>query len=255
VKSPSISPLRVFVTIAASLLLLGGPRPPEACRAADAPRAESAQPAAEAAPKKAPYTWRSMFDGKTLKGWKVPRFGGDGEVAVKDGTIVLGMGDPMTGITWTGGLLQNNYEVQLEAKRTQGIDFFATTTFPIGKDSCSFVVGGWAGTVVGLSCVDYYDASDNITSKFMAFKDDQWYAIRIRVSDKKVECWIDDEKMVDLLREGHKFDIRMEVDLCRPFGIATYCTEGVLRNIRVRQLKPEEVAKIAEEAEKEQSRY
>jgi len=196
-----------------------------------------------------------MFDGKTLKGWKVPRFGGDGEVAVKDGTIVLGMGDPMTGITWTGGLLQNNYEVQLEAKRTQGIDFFATTTFPIGKDSCSFVVGGWAGTVVGLSCVDYYDASDNITSKFMAFKDDQWYAIRIRVSDKKVECWIDDEKMVDLLREGHKFDIRMEVDLCRPFGIATYCTEGVLRNIRVRQLKPEEVAKIAEEAEKEQSRY
>ena len=29
---------------------------------------------------KDPFAWRSMFDGKTLKGWKVPQFGGEGEV-------------------------------------------------------------------------------------------------------------------------------------------------------------------------------
>jgi hypothetical protein len=45
------------------------------------------------------------------------------------------------------------------------------------------------------------------------------------------------------------------VDLCRPFGISTYMTEGVLRNLRIRKLKPKEVAAIAKEAEKEQSRY
>ena len=28
-----------------------------------------------------------------------------------------------------------------------GSDFFCTTTFPVGDAFCSFVVGGWSGTV------------------------------------------------------------------------------------------------------------
>ncbi|MFH1922316.1 MAG: DUF1080 domain-containing protein [Planctomycetota bacterium] len=212
--------------------------------------AEKAEKPAKPGKKDDPFAWKSMFDGKTLEGWKVPVFGGDGEVTVKDGTMVLGMGDPMTGITYTGKLPRENYEVQLEAKRTQGIDFFATTTFPVGKDHCSFVTGGWAGTVVGISCVDFYDASDNITTQFLAFDDNKWYKIRIRVSEPKIECWIGEEKMVDLERKGHKFDVRMEVDLCKPFGISSYTTEGVLRNLRIRSLKPEEVAEIKKETEK-----
>jgi len=190
------------------------------------------------------FAWRPLFDGKTLKGWKVPEFGGEGEVKVKKGVIVLGLGDPMTGITYEGELPKVNYEFRMEARRTMGIDFFATTTFPYGDSPCSFVVGGWAGTVVGLSCVDWYDASDNITTKFIAFKDKQWYRIRIRVSEQRIEAWIDDEKMVDLATKGHKFTIRDEVDLCQPFGICTYCTEGQIRKPEIRLLKPEEVAEI-----------
>jgi len=216
-------------------------------------KAEAAKPAKKPPKKKEdPFAWKSMFDGKTLKGWKVPKFGGDGEVSVKDGTIVLGMGNPMTGITYTGKLPKDNYEVTLEAKRTKGIDFFATTTFPVGDNCVSFVTGGWAGTVVGISCVDYYDASDNLTTQFMAFEDNKWYKIRIRVSEPKIECWIGKEKMVDLVRKGHKFDVRMEVDLCKPFGISSYTTEGVVRNIRIRLLKPEEVAAIKKEAREKQ---
>jgi len=196
-----------------------------------------------------PYTWKSLFDGKTLGKWKVPNFGGQSEVVVKDGTIVIGMGDPMTGITWSGPVPRDNYELTLEAKRTKGIDFFATTTFPVADSECSFVVGGWGGTVVGLSCVDYYDASDNFTSQFMAFEDNRWYRIRIRVSKARIECWIDEEKMVDIARKGHKFTIRAECDLCRPLGIATWCTEGVVRNIRIRRLTPEEVAEIEKTTE------
>ncbi|HIQ21747.1 MAG TPA: DUF1080 domain-containing protein [Planctomycetes bacterium] len=222
------------------------------CLAAQGP-GEKAQTAAHEKPKPKKeqfgYQWKSLFDGKTLKGWKVPKFGGDGEVKVESGEIVLGMGDPMTGITWAGDFPRMNYEVTLEGKRTKGIDFFCSTTFPVGKDPCSFIVGGWAGTVVGLSCVDWYDASDNATSRFMAFKDNQWYKIRIRVSDKKIECWIDDEKMVDLVYKNHKISIRDEMELCRPFGIATWCTEGRIRNIRVRRLRPEEVAEIPERPE------
>ncbi len=231
----------------------GGEAAEQSAAAKKEQKAEKAEPPKKPDKKKEdPYAWKSMFDGKTLKGWEVLKFGGDGEVKVKEEAIVLGMGDPMTGIKFTNKLPRDNYEVTLEAKRTEGIDFFATTTFPVGKDCVSFVTGGWAGTVVGISCVDWYDASDNITTQFKSFEDDKWYKIRIRVSEPKIECWIDDEKMVDLARKGHKFDVRIEVDLCKPFGISSYMTEGVVRKLRIRQLKPEEVAKIKKETKDEQ---
>ena len=34
------------------------------------------------------YTWTGLFDGKTLAGWKVPQWGGDGKVYVNDIEIV-----------------------------------------------------------------------------------------------------------------------------------------------------------------------
>jgi hypothetical protein len=51
-------------------------------------------------PKPPEAAWQPMFDGATLKGWRPTPFSGQGQVRVKDGTIVLGAGS-MTGITWT----------------------------------------------------------------------------------------------------------------------------------------------------------
>lgn len=186
-----------------------------------------------------PAEWRNLFDGKTLAGWKAPNFGGQGEVKVSDGTIVMEMGDSMTGVTYTGKFPKIDYEVTLEAKRLEGNDFFCTTTFPVGDAPCSLVVGGWAGTVVGLSCVDWYDAADNITTQFMSFEDKKWYRVRLRVTKAKIEAWIDKEKIVDLPTKDHRFTIRDECDLCRPFGISTWCTTGAIRNVRVRRIKPQ----------------
>ena len=45
-----------------------------------------------------------LFDGKTLKNWRVTNFGGQGDVKVEDGQIILGIGNDLTGITWTGDL-------------------------------------------------------------------------------------------------------------------------------------------------------
>jgi hypothetical protein len=210
-----------------------------------------AEPAKETQekPKADPYGWKSLFDGKTLKDWKAPQFGGQGEVKVEDGTIVLGLGEGITGVTYTGDVPKTNYEFTFEGKRVDGNDFFSSPTFPVGDSHCTFVAGGWAGTVVGLSSVDFYDASDNLTTKFMQFKANQWYRYRVRVSDSKIECWIDDEKMVTQERKGHKFSIRWEVDECRPLGISSWCTKGAVRNVRLRELKPEEVNEIAEEGE------
>ena len=144
----------------------------------------------------------------------------------------------MTGITWTGEVLHNNYELALEAQRLDGSDFFCTTTFPVGNDPCSLVVGGWGGMVVGLSNVDGADASENDTTQTMTFKDKQWYKVRIRVTDAAIEAWIDEKQIVNQPRAEHKFDIRIECELCRPLGICTWDTKGAVRNIRVRPLKP-----------------
>ena len=184
-----------------------------------------------------PYAWKDLFDGKTLAGWKVPKFGGEGEVHVKDGMIVMEMGADMTGVTYTGEVPETDYEIELEGSRLGGMDFFCTTTFRVGQQPCTLVVGGWGGTVVGLSNVDFYDASDNLTTSFQEFEDKQWYKVRIRVTAAKIEAWIDDKRVVNQPRKGHKFGIRMEVDLCQPLGISTWCTSGAVRNIRMRRLR------------------
>lgn len=107
------------------------------------------------------------------------------------------------------------------------------------------MVGGWAGSVIGLSSIDGYDASENSTSQVMEFKTGQWYHVRIRVTSDRVEAWVDEQRVVDQERAGHRFSIRGECDLCQPLGVCSWCTEAGLRNIRIRQLRPEEIAAAA----------
>jgi Domain of Unknown Function (DUF1080) len=191
--------------------------------------------------------WKNLFDGKSLDGWKSSDFFKPGKIQVKDGAIVLEKGTLMTGITYgRGDFPKMDYEITLEGKKTAGEDFFCTTTFPVGNAFCSLVVGGWSGTVVGLSSIDSMDASANETRKDMTFKTGQWYRVRIRVSQKRIEAWIDSEKMVDLDTTDRRITIRIECTACKPFGIATYETAGAVRDIRVRKLTETEKKKIAE---------
>src|SRR5437870_13395355 len=71
----------------------------------------AADEAAKKDDKKDDAGWKSLFDGKTLDGWKSTKFGGEGEVEVKDGMIILNTGADMTGITYTGKMPKNNYEL------------------------------------------------------------------------------------------------------------------------------------------------
>jgi hypothetical protein len=181
--------------------------------------------------------WQSLFDGKTLKGWKEVDFSGRGAVTVTNGEIVLKTGY-MTGITWTNtkSLLRMDYEIELEARRREGSDFFCGLTFPVSTNVCSLVVGGWGGSLVGLSSLDGSDAANNETARSMEFKQNQWYHIRVQVRPKRIRAWIDDEKMVDVDTTDRMISIRMEMDGCVPLGIATWSTTGGLRNIRVKPL-------------------
>jgi hypothetical protein len=127
-----------------------------------------------------------------------------------------------------------NYEIALEAMRVDGSDFFCGLTFPVGDDPCSFICGGWGGGVVGLSSIDGSDASENETTKYQEFESKRWYKIRVRVTDGKIEAWIDDTQKVDVDTEGKRIGVRIEVDLSRPLGIATYNTTAAVRDIKIK---------------------
>ena len=178
----------------------------------------------------------SLFDGKSLAGWRVPKFGADGKVWVQDGQVHVGIGGGCTGITWTGPIMREDYELSLEARRVEGGDFFCGLTFPIGKEPATLILGGWGGELVGLSCIDRYDASENATTTTIPFKNDQWYDVRVKVTKARVQCFLDDKEIVNVEREGRKFSVRWEVEESVPLGLATWKTHGALRNIRLRRL-------------------
>ncbi len=180
----------------------------------------------------------SLFDGRNLGRWKITDFGDQGKVYVADGSIMLETGDSLTGVTWAGLVLRMNYEINLDAMRVDGGDFFCGLTFPVGDACVTFVVGGWGGAICGISCVNFYDASDNETTTRCYLDNNIWYHIRVRVTGEKIQCWIDDEQYVDLETHGKNLDVRMEVKKSKPLGIASWQTTAAIKNIRLTKLPP-----------------
>ena len=205
---------------------------------AAAPRPGSGQ--AAAAPqtaKPADAGWHALFDDKTLTGWQPSGFSGEGAVTVEDGRIVLDTGKSMTGITWAGAAPPaTNYEIALQAMRVEGRDFFAGVTFPVDGSFCSLILGGWGGSVIGLSSINGQDASQNDTSQSMEFQNGRWYSVRIRVTPAKIEVWLDDRQIITQDLKGNKIDIRLEMERSKPLGVASWKTKSALRDIRLRRL-------------------
>jgi len=184
-----------------------------------------------------PGGWHNLFDGKTLNGWRITEFGGRGEVEVKDGQLLVHMGVMLTGVSWTNPVPKTDYEIELDAMKVDGGDFFCGLTFPVGDSFCSLIVGGWGGGVVGLSSIDGQDASENETTKFLAFGKNRWYHIRLRVTKAKIEAWIDNDKLVDQSIVDRRISLRPgEIELSAPFGLATWQTTAALRNFRIRNI-------------------
>lgn len=178
-----------------------------------------------------------IFNGVSLDGWEITNFGPQGPVYVSGDEIILGIGDGCTGITYKKPFPETDYKVTLEAKRVSGNDFFCGMTFPVGKDPCTLIVGGWGGTVVGLSSINRMDASENETTIFMDFTTDRWYNICLEVSDDSIKASIDNIPVVRFAIDDKLLSIRPEVELSKPFGIASWRTTAALRNIRVELIK------------------
>ncbi len=177
-----------------------------------------------------------LFNGKNLEGWEITNFGPQGPVYVSGGSVILGMGEGCTGITWKGPFPRNNYMVTLDAKRVSGSDFFCGMTFPVDSSFCSLIIGGWGGAVVGLSTVNSLDASENNTRLIMNFDTDKWYNICLSVKEDSIKASIDGKVVVDFAIGNNKLSIRPEVRLSRPFGITSWTTTAAIKNIRLKKI-------------------
>ncbi len=188
----------------------------------------------------------SLFNGKNLDGWRVIDkfdFKRHGKVEVADGTIVLGKGEPATGISYTGKLPRIDYEISLQAKRIDGDDFFCGLTFPVNDSYLSLIIGGWGGGVTGISNLDDRSAVENETTGYTEFERDRWYRIRLRVTAEVVQAWLDDEKIVDAKIKDKKLSIWWEQEPARPLGIVTWYTKGAVKHVVLTRLGEEKPQK------------
>lgn len=192
--------------------------------------------AGQAADQAADQEWRSLFDGVSLGEWEPTQFGGAAEPEVIDGAIRIPPGADLNGVTWNGEVPRQRYELELEARRVDGHDFFCGLTFPVGDQCCTLVLGGWGGSITGLSCIDGRDAGDNETTDTMTFDRGRWYEVRVRVTPERIECFVDGEAIVEQDIENRRISVRSEVIPSQPLGIATYATTGEARHIRWRPL-------------------
>ncbi|MBI2431792.1 MAG: LamG domain-containing protein [Candidatus Hydrogenedentes bacterium] len=170
--------------------------------------------------------------------WKISDFLGTGEVRVEGDQVYLGEGNDMTGVVWRGPLVTMNYEITLQAQRVSGGDFFCGLTFPYGEKPCALICGGWGGTLVGISSLDYQDAYNNETARTKFFENARWYNIRLRITEGRMQAWIDEEQFVDVEVGNREVGIRWEVERSRPLGIATWRTSGAIRNVVLRAIDP-----------------
>lgn len=181
--------------------------------------------------------WRSLFDGHSLEGWGVIDFGRSNRVMVRKGLLVLPAGAPFTGIKWTNDTPNVNYEISLEAMRVTGSDFFCGLTVPVRDSFCSLIVGGWGGTLVGISSLDGADASENETTQYISFETGRWYRIRLRVTENKIEAWVEQKKVANVTTTGRKLSLRFgEIELSKPLGITAWDTGAALREIKIRKV-------------------
>jgi len=177
-----------------------------------------------------------LFDGISLNNWQIIDFRGHGDISVADSCIIVGRGELISGIRWTGEFPKTNYEITLDAKRVSGSDFFCGLTFPVKESFLTLVLGGWNGSVAGLSSINGYDAANNETGTQYRFGSGWWYGVRLRVTDAKIEAWIEDEKIIDFTIGNSVLSLRSEVESSVPFGFTTYKTTGALRNIKLHMI-------------------
>jgi len=185
----------------------------------------------------------NLLDDKHSAHWQPSGIPDEGMVSVTKGEITLSTGLPMTGCKfaqWSAlGLPGTNYAISYEAMRVEGDDIFGMCTFPVASHEAhaTFVIGGWGGTLTGISSIDFKDASENSTRAEQRFANGVWHRVRIEVRPEEMRAWVNDRLVVNVSIKGRRVTLRPGfIDHCLPFGFATWNTVGKVRGVVVETL-------------------
>jgi hypothetical protein len=131
--------------------------------------------------------WQPLFDGKTLDGWRASE--APATFSVKDGCIVvLGPRAHLFYEGAVGGHTFRNFELKLDVK-----------TFPKGNSGVYFHTvfqqTGWP--------LKGYEVQVNNSHKDprRTAKDNEWFALRVKVEGKRVRTWVNDRLITDYTEE------------------------------------------------------
>lgn len=187
-----------------------------------------------------------LFDGKSLDDWEMIDIGASGYVELDEdlGEMLIRQGDSLSGAIYKKAkdLPIERYEITLEVKRTMGVDFFCGLTFPVGNlETCAtLVLGGWGGSVTGISSIDGDDASNNATGTYQRYEDDKWYAVRLWVTPENLSAWVDGKQVVDIDIAGRKISLRPgPMESYAPLSLTTFNTAASVRKVVFKPLTAE----------------
>ena len=178
----------------------------------------------------------SLLNSDTIKLWQQTPFDYSGETVMADSTIILHRGGYLTGVSWKGPVLYMNYELELDARRIEGHDFFCGITFPFEETYASLILGGWGGYTTGISSINGIDASENGTAFSILFENNIWYHVKMRITPDHIEAWVDDHNIISLETTGKTISLRSDVDISTPLSFMSYNTTGEIKNIVLKKL-------------------
>lgn len=173
--------------------------------------------------------------------WAMADFSGSAGIHVLNDILIIETGNDMSGVLWQGDVPKMDYEITLDAMRLSGNDFFCGLTAPWGESSFSLIVGGWGGTCIGISSLDWLDAYNNETARFRSLESHRWYPVKLRATGGRIQAWVDKEQLVDVEVGDRDVDIRWEMAPVQPLGIATWRTTGAFRKFRLTPLSPQKL--------------
>jgi formylglycine-generating enzyme required for sulfatase activity len=192
---------------------------------------------AKAAQDLRPGEWQSLFDGKTTEGWQKLEFPGQntGTLDAKNGQIVLGAGNPHAGLIWTGDFPKSDYEFEMKVSSLEGYNQPCVLTFPVGESFCTLFYNG--GTAAGLSKIGGKDIG---VPGGKPGAEKQWHALRLRVTQAKIQVWADAKALLDVaIPDGAAIACDKADWRINRLNIRTWKTSAAYRDLRVRRLGAE----------------
>ncbi len=188
------------------------------------------------------HQW-DLLDPRFHTYWEKANIPEEGNFSIQNKELTLMPGLPMSGCKFTAwgtlGLPSIHYSIEYEAMRADGDDIFGMCTFPVSSHQAhaTFVIGGWGGTLTGISSIDFKDASENSTRAEQRFQNGAWHHVRIEVRAEDLRVWVNHKRVVNVSILGRRVSLRPGyIDHCLPFGFATWNTTGKIRHVQIRKL-------------------